>query len=298
MKRLIEFWLLLLMVFWGGNAWADKTKTMTFSDMYPSNDCNLTKLSVTKGTSDSIKAGGITLKITAAKDDNASWNAVAGSNHEKTIALKKDAKVSISSSSEETKITKIVFYFENNTKGYFTESSTTDGTLDPNPTNAPSYVSTQTWSLDKGAKSVSFTNETDDKAYITSIDITYTTGGLDNYTVQAYPYTWNFQDENLWEKSESQFVYEIWTHTTDDKFNEWRNTDHEPTVATGYDVDLLRGLRFTNHVCADKNNKCVYLPKEATITIPSLQKGQKVKIYTYRGVGILPTANLKVSQDS
>ena len=294
MKRLIEFWLLLLMVFWGGNAWADKT--MTFSAKSPSEDCNLTKLSVTKGTSQSIKEGGITLTITAAGDDNASWNtAAAGPNHGQTIALKMGAKVSISSSSEETKITKIVFHFENNTKGYFTESSPTGGTLDPN--TATSYVSTQTWSLEKGANSVSFTNNNANKAYITSIDITYKTGGLDNYTVQAYPYTWNFQDENLWKNLESQFVSEIWTRTTDDKVDEWRNSGHEPTDATGYDVDLLRGLRFTNHVCADKKNKCVSLPKTATITIPSLHKGQKVKIYTYTGAGILPTANLKVSQE-
>lgn len=297
MKRLIEFWLLLLMVFWGGNVWADKT--MTFDAKSPSEDCNLTKLSVTAGKSGSIKKGGITLEIFAAKDDNASWNTAdaTGSNHGQTIVLKNGAKVSISSSSEETKITKIVFHFESNSKGYFTEISTTGGKLDPNPTNAPSYVSTQTWSLEKGANSVSFTNETDNKAYITSIDITYETGGLDNQTVQAYPYTWNFTDESLWQKSESQFVSEIWTHITDDKLNEWRNTKHEPTDATGYDVDLLRGLRFTNHVCADRMNKCVYLPKEATITIPSLHEGQNVKIYTYRGVGILPTTNLKVSQE-
>lgn len=296
MKRLIEFWLLLLMVFWGGNAWADKTTT--FSATSPTKDCNLTKLSVTKGTSDSIKAGGITLTITAAKDDNASWNADAGSDHGQTIALKNGAKVSISSSSKETKITKIVFLFENNNKGYFTESSPTGGTLDPNPTTATGYVSTQTWSLEKGANSVFLTNNNANKAYITSIDITYKTGGLDNYMVQAYPYTWNFQDtnNNLWTNSESQFVSEIWTHTTDDKLNEWRNTDHEPTVATGYDVDLLRGLRFTNHVCADKERHCVSLPRTATITIPSLHKGQKVKIH-YTGVGILPTTNLKVSQE-
>lgn len=292
MKRLIEFWLLLLMVFWGGNAWADKT--MKFSATSPSNDCNLTKLSVTKGTSQPIKEGGITLTISAANDDNASWNpAVAGSNHGQTIALKTGAKVSISSSSEETKITKIVFLFEDNTKGYFTENSTTGGILDPK--TATSDVSTQTWSLENGATSVSFTSDNPkDKAYITSIDITYKTGGLDNYTVQAYPYTWNFKDTNLWTNSESQFVPGIWKHGTDNGTDEWRNS---PTVATGYDVDLLRGLRFTNHVCVDKNNKCVYLPKEATITIPSLQKGQNVKIYTYRGVGILPTANLKVSQE-
>lgn len=235
------------------------------------------------------------MTISAANDDNASWNpAVAGSNHGQTIALKMGAKVSISSSSEETKITKIVFLFENNTKGYFAENSTTGGTLGPK--TATSNVSTQTWSLEKGANSVSFTNETDDKAYITSIDITYKTGGLDNHTVQAYPYTWNFTDGNLWEKSESQFVSEIWTHGTANEADEWRNSGHEPTVATGYDVDLLRGLRFTNHVCADKKNKCVFLPKTATITIPSLHEGQKVKIYTYRGVGILPTTNLKVSQ--
>ena len=294
MKRLIDFCLLLLMVFWGSNAWADKT--MTFGAASPTNDCNLAKLRVTQGTSDSIKAGGITLTITAASDDNASWNtADAGSNHGQTIALKTSAKITISSSSAEMKITKIVFTFENNkNKGYFTESSPTGGTLDPN--TATSYVSTQTWSLEKGANSVSFTNNNANKAYITSIDITYKTGGLDNYTVQAYPYTWNFQDENLWKKSESQFVSEIWTHGTDNGADEWRNSRHEPTVATGYDVDLLRGLRFTNHVCADKKNKCVSLPKTATITIPSLHKGQKVKIH-YTGVGILPTTNLKVSQE-
>ena len=295
MKRLIDFCLLLLMVFWGSNAWADKT--MTFGATSPTNDCNLAKLRVTQGTSDSIKEGGITLTITAASDDNASWNtAAAGSNHGQTIALKQGAKVSISSSSEETKITKIVFYFESNSKGYFAESSTTGGTLAP--TEATSYVTTQTWSSDQGASSVSLTsNNTKNKAYITSIDITYQTGGLDNHTVQAYPYTWNFTDESLWKKSESQFVSEIWTHGTDNGADEWRNSGHEPTDATGYDVDLLRGLRFTNHVCADKKNKCVSLPRKATITIPSLHEGQKVKI-SYTGVDILPTTNnLKVSQE-
>lgn len=293
MKRLIDFCLLLLMVFWGSNAWADKT--MTFSATSPTNDCNLTQLRVTQGTSQSIEEGGITLTITAASDDNASWNtAAAGSNHGQTIALKQGAKVSISSSSEKTKITKIVFYFESNSKGYFTESSPIGGTLDPN--TATSYVSTQTWSLEKGANSVSLTNNNANKAYITSIDITYQTGGLDNHTVQAYPYTWNFTDESLWKNSESQFVSEIWTHGTDNGADEWRNSRHEPTVATGYDVDLLRGLRFTNHVCADKKNKCVSLPRTATITIPSLHEGQKVKI-SYTGVDILPTTNLKVSQE-
>lgn len=295
MKRLIDFCLLLLMVFWGSNAWADKT--MTFSATSPTNDCNLTKLRVTKGTSQSIKEGGITLQITAANDDNASWNtAVAdGSNHGQTIALKPSAKITISGSSAETKITKIVFHFEDNkqNKGYFAESSTTGGTLAP--TTATSYVTTQTWSSDHGANSVSLTNNSAGKAYITSIDITYKTGGLDN-TVQSYPYTWNFTDESLWKNSESQFVSEIWTNTTDTERDEWRNTGHEPTVATGYDVDLLRGLRFTDHVCADKKKNCVSLPTKATITIPSLHKGQKVKI-NYTGVDILPTTNLKVSQE-
>lgn len=142
MKRLIDFCLLLLMVFWGSNAWADKTKT--FSATSPTNDCNLTKLKVTKGTSQSIKEGGINLQITAANDDNASWNtAVAdGSNHGQTIALKTSANITISSLSEEMKITKIVFHFEGNNKnkGYFTENSTTGGTLAP--TKATSYVTT------------------------------------------------------------------------------------------------------------------------------------------------------------
>lgn len=295
MKRLIDFCLLLLMVFWGGNAWADKT--MTFSATSPTKDCNLTKLSVDAGTYGSIEEGGITLGITAASDDNASWNndVADGSNHGQTIALKTSAKITISSSSAEMKITKIVFNFEKNNKGYFAKSSTTGGTLAL--TEATSYVTTQTWSSDQGASSVSLTsNNTKNKAYITSIDITYQTGGLDNHTVQAYPYTWNFTDEDLWEKSKSQFVSEIWTHGTANENDEWRNTGHEPTDATGYDVDLLRGLRFTNHVCADKKRNCVSIPRNATITIPSLHEGQKVKI-SYTGVDILPTTNLKVSQE-
>lgn len=290
MKRLIDFCLLLLMVFWGSNAWADKT--MTFGVASPTNDCNLTKLSASPGHPGSIAHGGITLTITAASDDNASWS--TGSDHGQTIALKASAKITISSSSAEMKITKIVFNFETNNKGYFAESSTTGGTLAP--TEATSYVTTQTWSSDQGASSVSLTsNNTKNKAYITSIDITYKTGGLDNYTVQAYPYTWNFTDESLWENSKNQFVSEIWTHSTNG-VDEWRNTGHEPTVATGYDVDLLRGLRFTNHVCADRRGNCVSLPKTATITIPSLHEGQKVKI-SYTGVDILPKSNLKVSQE-
>lgn len=199
MKRLIDFCLLLLMVFWGSNAWADKT--MTFGAASPTSDCNLTKLSASPGHPGSIAHGGITLTITAASDDNASWNndVADGSNHGQTIALKTSAKITISSSSAEMKITKIVFHFEDNNKnkGYFTESSTTGGTLDP--TEATSYVTTQTWSLKEGANSVSLTNNNKDKAYITSIDITYKTGGLDN-TVQSYPYTWNFTDESLWKQ--------------------------------------------------------------------------------------------------
>lgn len=297
MKRLIDFCLLLLMVFWGSNAWADKT--MTFSATSPTtSDCNLTKLDVPAESSRFIENGGITLTITAARDDNASWNAKPGSKHEQTIGLATGANITISSSSAEMKITKIVFHFEDNNqnKGYFTESSTTGGTLDPK--EATSYVTTQTWSLEEGASSVSLTsNNTTNKAYITSIDITYKTGGLDNYTVQDYPYTWNFTDESLWENSKNQFVSEIWTYNTEKEAVEWRNNAHEePTVATGYDVDLLRGLRFTGHVCADRKNKCVSLPRTATITIPSLHEGQKVKI-SYTGAGILPTTNLEVSQE-
>lgn len=292
MKRLIDFCLLLLMVFWGSNAWADKT--MTFGAASPTtSDCNLTNLHVSAGDSQSIENGGITLKITAASGDNASWNtAAAGSNHGQTIGLATDANITISGSAE-MKITKIVFNFEGDdkNKGYFTESSTTGGTLDPK--EATGFVTTQTWSSDQGANSVSLTNNSAGKAYIKSIVITYQTGGLDNHTVQNYPYTWNFTDESLWKNSESQFVTEIWTYSTKEGADEWRNS---PTVSTGYDVDLLRGLRFTVHVCADRRGKCVSLPKTATITIPSLHKGQKVKI-NYTGVGILPTTNLEVSQE-
>ena len=179
MKRLIDFCLLLLMVFWGSNAWADKT--MTFGAGSPTNDCNLTQLNVSGAESQSFVNGGITLKITAASGAGASWNtADAGSDHGQTIGLATDAKITISGSSAETKITKIVFHFEdkNKNKGYFAESPTIGGTLDP--TQTTSYVTTQTWSLEKGASSVSLINKNKDKAYIKSIDITYKTGGLDN----------------------------------------------------------------------------------------------------------------------
>lgn len=111
MKRLIDFCLLLLMVFWGSNAWADKT--MTFGATSPTSDCNLTKLNVPAETSGSITEGGITLKITAARGASASWNAAAvGSNHGQTIGLATKTNITISGSSAETKITKIVFNFE------------------------------------------------------------------------------------------------------------------------------------------------------------------------------------------
>lgn len=294
MKRLIDFCLLLLMVFWGSNAWADKT--MTFGAGSPTNDCNLTQLNVSGGESQSFVNGGITLKITAASGAGASWNiADAGSDHGQTIGLATDANITISGSSAETKITKIVFNFEKDiNKGYFAESPTIGGTLDKSTSDVNTQcVNTQTWSLKEGANSVSLTNNNKDKAYITSIDITYKTGGLDNYTVQDYPYTWNFTDESLWKNSESQFVSEIWTYNTEKGADEWRNS---PTVSTGYDVDLLRGLHFTGHVCADRKRNCVSIPRTATITIPSLHEGQKVKI-SYTGVDILPTTNLKVSQE-
>ena len=117
MKRLIDFCLLLLMVFWGSNAWADKTKT--FSATYPTSDCNLTKLSASPGHPGSIAHGGITLTITAASDDNASWNtAVAdGSNNGQTIGLKTGAIFTISGSSAKTKKKKKIIHFETNKKG-------------------------------------------------------------------------------------------------------------------------------------------------------------------------------------
>ena len=143
MKRLIDFCLLLLMVFWGSNAWADKT--MTFGAGLPTSDCNLAKLNVSAGSFQPIENGGITLTITAASDDNASWNndVADGSNHGQTIALKTSAKITISSSSAEMKITKIVFNFETNNKGYFAKSPTTGGTLSDVNTQ---IVTTQTWS--------------------------------------------------------------------------------------------------------------------------------------------------------
>lgn len=53
MKRLIDFCLLLLMVFWGSNAWADKP--MTFSATYPTSDCNLTQLNVPEENPNRLK---------------------------------------------------------------------------------------------------------------------------------------------------------------------------------------------------------------------------------------------------
>lgn len=84
------------------------------------------------------------MTITAASGAGASWNDKPGSKHEQTIGLMTNAKITISSSSAEMKITKIVFHFEgdNKNKGYFTGSSTTGGTLDPK--EATGCVTTQT----------------------------------------------------------------------------------------------------------------------------------------------------------
>ena len=266
---------------------------MTFSATSPSSECNLTKLNVQKGTTQTLNQGGISLQVTAASGDNASWNTAESGSHAQTIALAQGAGITINTPSDEMKITQIIFHFEeNNSKGYFAESSKTGGQLEASSAN--SYVNTQTWKLEAGATSVSFSS-TAQKAYITSIEIAYQSGGLDNHTVQTYPHTWNFEDETLWTASESQFVTDIWTHNTENNANEWRNSTHEPTTATGYDVDMLRGLRFTSHVCADRRNKCLSIPQSATITIPSLEKGQRVKIH-YTGMDILPTSNLKTIQ--
>ena len=304
MKKVINFWLLLMMLFWGGNVWASKTVTIAATS--PSSEINLTKFNVSNGTSQTVGFGDISLTITAASGDNASWNtAQAGSNHGQTIALAPGAGIVVSGLSSEIKITKIAFSFEKgadkSNKGYFAESSATGGTLDPS--SATGNVDAQTWTLQAGASSVSFTNPTasKNKAYVTSIEVTYETDGLDNHTVQSYPYTWNFQDESQnsnWQSSVSgnQFVETVWTHNTNDA-NEYRNNANgEPTVSTGYDVDLIRGLRFTGHVCADYKNKLVAIPKNATITIPSLLRGQKIRI-VHTGVNFLPTTNLEIEQE-
>ena len=306
MKKVINFWLLLLMVFWGGNVWASKSVTIAATS--PSSEINLTKFKVSKGTSQTISFGDISLTVKAASNDNASWNtAQAGSNHGQTIALAAGAGISVFGKSSEIKITKIAFSFEkgevnNSSKGYFDESSETGGILDLSSTTG--NIAAQTWTLETGATSVSFTNpaSSKNKVYITSVEVTYETGGLDSHTVQSYPYTWNFQDESEnsnWQSSVSanQFLGTVWTHKTNNDANEYRNNANgEPTVPTGYDVDLIRGLRFTGHVCADYKNKLVAIPKNATITIPSLLKGQKVRI-VHTGVDFLPSTNLWVEQE-
>lgn len=297
MKKKIAFLLLLFSILWGSNIWADSV--VKFSATSPTEKQNLSTISVDKGKTRYIEGSGIRLEVSASSGNNIAWN--TGSSHNQTIAFDKGSSLKVSALSSEAKILKIVFNFETNiNKGVFTETSSTGGELSKTYGTSQSYINAQTWTLETGANAVAFENPTSasQKAYITSVEVTYTTGGYDSYSVQSYPYTWNFADETNWTSSVNgnQFVSDIWTSTDTSEQKEWRNSEHEPTKPTGYDVDLLRGLRFTGHVCADLKNHWVAIPKMATITIPSLLKGQYVKV-KYTGVDLLSSDNLESVQD-
>lgn len=297
MKKKIGFLLLLFSILWGSNIWADSV--VKFSATSPTENQNLTTISVDKGKTGYIDGSGFRLEVSASSSNNIAWN--TGSSHNQTIAFDNGSSLKISALSSEAKILKIVFNFETDkNKGVFTETSSTGGEITPTYGKSQSYINTQTWTLETGANAVTFENSTSSsqKAYITSVEVTYSTGGYDSYSVQSYPYTWNFADEASWTSSVSgnQFVSDIWTATETSDKKEWRNEGHEPTTPTGYDVDLLRGLRFTGHVCADQKNLLIAIPKKATITIPSLLKGQFVKV-KYIGVNLLSSDNLESVQD-
>lgn len=299
MKKKIGFLLLLFSVLWGSNIWADSV--VEFSATSPTEQQNLTSISVDKGKTGYIDGSGFRLEVSASSSNNITWNDNASQSHYQTIAFDKGSSLKVSALSSEAKILKIVFNFEtDNNKGSFTEISTTGGEITPTYGKSQSYINAQTWTLKTGANAVAFENPTSasQKAYITSVEVTYSTGGYDSYSVQSYPYTWNFADDANWTSSVSgnQFVSDIWTATDTSDRKEWRNEGHEPTTPTGYDVDLLRGLRFTGHVCADLKNHWVAIPKKATITIPSLLKGQYVKV-KYTGVDLLSSDNLESVQD-
>lgn len=180
--------------------------------------------------------------------------------------------------------------------------------IDSNDRDFDGKTSQYTWE-ETATNSVTFTNNSSANIYITGVTVTYTTAlgdGTDN-TVQTPNYTWAFnqdnQDESLWNSSIAKLKkYSdagiVWNHVTDkdnitneNKDEYWIKTP--PKTATGYDVDIIRGLRFAGNFDVDPKNHIVYLAKDASVTIPGAAKGQSFNItYANYNNGQLSNTNL------
>ena len=142
-----------------------------------------------------------------------------------------------------------------------------------------------TWEGTEAKSSVTFTNSSTGNIYITRVTVTYTTAlGDGTYnTVQTPDYTWTFtKDGSLWNSSIIQLnKYSdagiVWNHVTDKDRDEYWILN-APETATGYDVDIIRGLRFTGSFDVDPKNHIVYLAKDASVMIPGAAKDQRFSI--------------------
>ena len=171
--------------------------------------------------------------------------------------------------------------------------------VDSNDRDFDGKTSQYTWE-GTGTNSVTFTNNTSGNIYITGVTVTYTTAlgdGTDN-TVQTPNYTWTFtEDGNLWDSSIAQLKkYSdagiAWNYVTDKDRDEYWILN-APETATGYDVDIIRGLRFTGNFDVDPKNHIVYLAKDASVMIPGAAKGQRFSItYSNYDNGKLNNTNL------
>lgn len=260
------------------------SNTATFG--YEGSDVDISDLSAKANKSSSVGGKGDITMIVTGSANGAVTQAPITENNTTVNRLKFQIGTSFTISSTSNNITKIEY-----TVVY---SSNRDFDFD-------GKKSLYTWEGTEAKSSVTFTNSSTGNIYITGVTVTYTTAlgdGTDN-TVQTPDYTWAFnqdnQDVSLWNTSIAQIKkYSdkgiVWNHVTKDNKDEyWIKTP--PETATGYDVDIIRGLRFTGSFYVDPTNHIVYLAKDASVMIPGAAKDQRFSI-TYDNNGQLGINNL------
>lgn len=268
------------------------SNTVKFGYQGSGSDVDIIDLSAKASKSASVGGvGGITMIVNGSVTGSANGavtQAPVTVNNTTVNRLKFQIGTSFTISSTSNNITKIEYTTVNSNDRYFVGGT-----------------SQYTWK-GTGTNSVTFTNNTSGNIYITGVTVTYTTAlgdGTDN-TVQTPDYTWTFtKDGNLWSTSIAQLKkYSdagiVWNHVTD-KDNETNENRDEywilnaPKTATGYDVDIIRGLRFTGNFDVDPKNYIVFLAKDASVMIPGAAKGQRFSItYANYDNGKLNNTNL------
>lgn len=264
------------------------SNTATFG--YQGSDVDISDLKAKANTSASVGGkGDITMTVYGSENGAVSQSPDTKNN---TNRLKFQPGTSFTINSPSNNITKIEYTVAN-----------------PNDPDFEGITSSRTWKGTTATNSVTFTNNSSANIYITGVTVTYTTAlgdGTDN-TVQTPNYTWAFnqdnQDESLWNSSIAKLKkYSdagiVWNHVTDkdnitneNKDEYWIKTP--PKTATGYDVDIIRGLRFAGNFDVDPKNHIVYLAKDASVTIPGAAKGQSFNItYANYNNGQLSNTNL------